>query len=425
MPDGDIFDHMKFTLRPDPTRTMVRPFVPSDPESVQKGQSRPRRIADRIAAIPDKKIEAFRVLFAQPLAERMADPERHLAQHYERLRTQYDLPTFEPKRAAVAGAFFSQEYAFESAALFNPSIVLHPDQGRLETGEVRLVMSLRGIGEGHVSSATFRVLRWKPGGEPVVEPTSDRAVMPEIDCETGDIVTFSWPGDMSPSDAVLFPVLPSQRQGIEDVRMVNFTDDDGASRLFATYTAFSGSDARSEMLETRNHTSFTLRPLTGLCVQNKGMALFPRRIDGRFAMLGRIDNENLFLMRSDDPYRWDTANLLIEPKYDWEAIQIGNCGSPIEIDEGWLVLTHGVGMVRSYAIGAVLLDRNDPSRVLGRTAEPILRPRADERGGYVPNVVYSCGGIVHDRTLMLPYAVADQFTAFGTAPIERVLAALS
>lgn len=425
MPAGEIFDHMKFTLRPDPTRTVIRPFVPGDPNDVTRSRSRPQRIADRIAAISDDRVERLRRLLARPLAERIDEPEQHLAQHYERLRTQHGLAAMDPARAVVAGAFFSQEYAFESAALFNPSLVLHPDQANLEPGEVRLIMSLRGIGEGHISSATFRILRWKPGSEPVFEEVNSRAVMPTIECEAGDIVTFSWPGDMSPSDAVLFPVLPSQRQGIEDVRMVTFTEDDGSSRLFATYTAFSGSDARSEMLETTQHTSFTLRPLNGRCARNKGMALFPRRIDGRFAMLGRLDNENLYLMRSDDPYHWDAADLLIEPKYDWEIIQIGNCGSPIEIDEGWLVLTHGVGMVRSYAIGAVLLDGNDPGRVLARTAEPIMSPRADERGGYVPNVVYSCGGIVHDRTLMLPYAVADQYTAFATAPLDRVLAAMS
>lgn len=425
MPAADIFDNMTFTLRPDPTRTVIRPFVPGDPEGVNRSRSRPQRIADRIAAIPDAGVASFRALLVQPLAERMDDPELRLAQHYDRLRTQHDLATLDPARAIVAGAFFSQEYAFESAALFNPSLVLHADQTGLEPGEVRLIMSLRGIGEGHISSATFRILRWRPGGEPVLEPVNARAVMPTIEFEAGDVVTFSWPAAMSPSDAVLFPVLPSQRQGLEDVRMVNFTDDDGSSRLFATYTAFSGSDARSEMLETTEHTRFTLRPLTGRCARNKGMALFPRRIDGRFAMLGRLDNENLYLMRSDDPYRWETADLLMEPKHDWEIIQIGNCGSPIEIDEGWLVLTHGVGMVRSYAIGAALLDKDDPSRVLGRTAKPILSPTADERGGYVPNVVYSCGGIVHDRTLMLPYAVADQYTAFATASLDRVLAAMS
>lgn len=425
MPAGDIFDIMNFKLRPDPTRTVIRPFVPGDPDGVSKSRSRPQRIADRIAAIPSDKVERFRSLLAQPLAERIEEPELHLAQHYERLRTRHGLAPMDPARAIVAGAFFSQEYAFESAALFNPSLVLHPDQTGLEPREVRLIMSLRGIGEGHISSATFRILRWKPGGEPVLEAVNARAVMPTIECEAGDIVTFSSPGDMSPSDAVLFPVLPSQRQGIEDLRMVTFTDDDGSSRLFATYTAFSGSHARSEMLEMTKHTSFTLRPLTGRCAQNKGMALFPRKIDGRFAMLGRLDNENLYFMQSDDPYHWDAADLLIEPEHDWEIIQIGNCGSPIEIDQGWLVLTHGVGMVRSYAIGAVLLDRDNPSRVLARTAEPILSPRADERGGYVPNVVYSCGGIVHERTLMLPYAVADQYTAFATASLDKVLAAMS
>lgn len=420
----DVVTKLELTLQPDPRRTVIRPFEPGDPAGVGAKVPRVRRIADRIAGLPDERVNALCGLLRRPLAERMVEPEARLRERFEAVRRSHDLPALDPQRAVLAGAYFSQEYAFESAALFNPSVIPHPDQAGLADGEIRLLMSLRGVGEGHISSVTFRVLRWRPGSEPILDPVGERAVMPIVEHEVEDRTIFSWPESIAPADAVLFPVTDSQRQGIEDARFVRFTEEDGSSRVFATYTAFDGREARSEMLETLNGDCFTLRPLTGACVRNKGMALFPRRIGGRFAMLSRLDNENIYLMRSNDPYRWEEAELLLRPQQDWEFVQIGNCGSPIELDEGWLVLTHGVGVMRSYSIGAVLLDKNDPTRVLARTPQPLLRPHPEERGGYVPNVVYSCGGLVHDRVLLLPYAVSDRYTAFATAPVDRVLAAM-
>jgi predicted GH43/DUF377 family glycosyl hydrolase len=424
MPDATLFDHCSIRLEPDPSRTLIRPFTPDDPAGHAPAVPRTRRIVDRIAALDDGEVARLSAMLRGPLSERAVDGEALLLKRFEGLHAHHDLPHFDRARSIVAGAYFSQEYAFESAALFNPSVVLHDDQAGLPAGAVRLLLSLRGIGEGHVSSVTFRVLTWTPGSDPVPEPASSRAVTPSIDYREGETVRFTWPEGTDPSQAVLFPATPSQRQGLEDLRMVRFREDDGSERLFATYTAFSGTDSRPEMLEAEGPSAFTLRPLTGRCALNKGMALFPRRIGGAFAMLGRIDNENLYLMRSDDPYRWDEAALLLAPRESWEFVQIGNCGSPIEIDEGWLVLTHGVGLVRSYAMGAVLLDRDDPARVLARTRAPILMPEPEERGGYVPNVVYSCGALVHDRTLLLPYAVADRYATFASAPLDRVLAAL-
>ena len=224
------------------------------------------------------------------------------------------------------------------------------------------------------------------------------------------------------TETVLFPILPRQRQGIEDLRLVRFTDDDGSDTYYGTYTAFSGAQARPELLSTSDFHSFGMHPLAGGAAQSKGMALFPRRIDGRFAMLGRQDNESIWFHQSKDLFRWEGGGKLLSPRFPWEFVQLGNCGSPIEIEEGWLILTHGVGAVRNYCIGACLTDREDPSKVLARTPRPIVEPSPDERDGYVPNVVYSCGGIVHDRTLLLPFGVADNFATLATVSLDRLLA---
>lgn len=296
----------------------------------------------------------------------------------------------------------------------------------MQVGEIRFVMSLRGIGEGHVSSVTFRTGTWAADGSVTIDPPSTYAASPVIqpiarqEDEASLHLTFEDAQDLS--EAVLFPMAPSQQQGIEDLRLVAFTEDDGTSRYVGTYTAFSGSAIREEILTTHDFTQFTMRPLTGKVADNKGMALFPRKIGGRYAMLGRQDNENIWLMYSDDLYRWDEAEKIITPLHPWEFVQMGNCGSPLEIDEGWLVITHGVGMVRNYSISACLLDKNDPSKVLGRTRLPLLRSDAETRDGYVPNVVYSCGTLIDGRRLLLPYGVADSFTHIVTTTVDKILA---
>jgi predicted GH43/DUF377 family glycosyl hydrolase len=216
-------------------------------------------------------------------------------------------------------------------------------------------------------------------------------------------------------------MLPSQRQGIEDLRLVRFTDDDGSVLYYGTYTAFSGAAARPELLSGIDFRSFRMCALTGDAAGAKGMALFPRRVDGRYVMLGRQDSESIWLHSSDDVLHWEGGGKIVSPRYPWEFVQMGNCGSPIEIDEGWLVLTHGVGTVRNYCIGACLLDKADPSKLLARTPEPILTPSPDERDGYVPNVVYSCGAMIQGRELMIPYGVADNFAAFATTTVDRLL----
>jgi predicted GH43/DUF377 family glycosyl hydrolase len=299
-----------------------------------------------------------------------------------------------------------------------------PDQTPDVDDGLYFLMSLRGIGEGHISSITFRTGHWGPGDRLVLDPPSAQGVPPQVECEEHDWVRLICEDSQDVSETVIFPILPSQRQGVEDLRLVNFTDHDGVESVIGTYTAFDGMKARQEMLRGVDLRTVEMRALTGALTAYKGMALFPRRIDGRFAMLGRQDSENIWLLRSDDLYNWDTGEPIMAPKYPWEFVQLGNCGSPMEIDEGWLVFTHGVGMVRGYCIGACLLDKADPSRVLARTPSPLLFPSAEQRGGYVPNVTYSCGGLLHERRVLLPYAIGDEYTAFAVANVDDLLSAM-
>ena len=230
--------------------------------------------------------------------------------------------------------------------------------------------------------------------------------------------------DQQISERIIFPATPSQRNGIEDARFVCFTEDDGTRIYYATFTAFDGRIVVPELVETADFVNFRFITLNGPAAENKGMAIFPRKIDGMYAMLGRQDNESIYLMYSDNVHFWNKRNVLVKPEFPWELVQMGNCGSPIETDAGWLVLSHGVGPMRKYCIGAFLLDREDPGKVIGRLREPLLRPNESEREGYVPNVVYSCGGLVHNGELVIPYGLADHASGFATVPLADVLAAM-
>jgi len=289
------------------------------------------------------------------------------------------------------------------------------------------VLSLRAVGEGHISSLTFRSGLISAHGDVSIEPTVRLATVPKVSKRTpvvdGETIELSFSPDHHISERVIFPLTASQSNGIEDARFVDF---EGSRRTYyATYTAYSGKAIRSELLETRDFLSFRMSPLRGTAAQNKGMALFPRKLNGHYAMIGRQDNENLYLIYSDDLYRWDGGVAILKPKFPWEFVQIGNCGSPIELEEGWLLLTHGVGPVRRYSIGAVLLDKADPSKVIARSREPLVRPERTEREGYVPNVVYTCGALSHRDTIVLPYAVSDTFSNFATIKISALLANLA
>ena len=395
-----------------------------------------------------------------------------------------DIDLSESRRLLI-GAYFTNEYSLESSALFNPSIVPSPDQTGISAGELRFVLSLRATGEGHVSSITFRsgvvasdgdirmddVSRFVHQPRPMAAARYDRKTfqrkLQEINVEHSDAMsctrdlkeTFSigeliemvqkmrttaeepstrraaeralllaqanysvsFPEGLSMSEKILFPYAPTESNGIEDARFVKFCEDDGSSNYYATYTAYDGNVVLPQLVQTRDFHEFDISTLNGPAVMNKGMALFPRKINGRYAMLGRQDGENIHLMFSDHLHFWYESRVILRPSEPWQFVQIGNCGSPLETPAGWLVITHGVGPMRKYSLGAALLDLNNPAKVLGRLKKPLLRPLPDEREGYVPNVLYSCGSLIHADKLILPYAISDTSTRFAIVPLAPLL----
>lgn len=472
-------------INPDRARVLIRPFAPASPQRIVK-------IIARLLALGEAEIEALLAQVLKEFSGRHQKTRELFLDRFEFVRP-YLVTDMEPTEARrlVIGSYFTHEYSLEAAALFNPSIVAHPDQSDLPAGATRFVLSLRATGEGHVSSITFRTgvvdadnqisintpTRYVTEPQPVRDTTfakprfaqqlgelgfageftrrtlaalgdvftlaEVRAAVALVQNQMGavdamavqlaadTIVTHAlsnyhvrFPADQRMSERVIFPRSPSQSNGIEDARFVRFQNDDGTITYFATYTAYDGRATHSQLLETSDFLDFTFVTLSGAAVQNKGMALFPRKIGGRYAMVSRQDNENIFVMFSDDRHFWRTATLIVKPTFAWEFVQLGNCGPPIETERGWLVLTHGVGAMRKYSIGAVLLDRDDPTKVLGRLHEPLITPTEDEREGYVPNVVYSCGALLHGRELIIPYAVSDFATRFATVSLDAVLAAM-
>lgn len=417
-------DFYDVVLKPDPSRTVVRPFEPGYPRGFDDGRTRTDETVELILSLDDEELRRQLDGVTASLDENHRDVDATLLRRFDQMADRIPAAAgMSAEQQRLIGAYFSQEYAYEAAALFNPSAVLHPDQAGLSEGAVRFVLSLRGVGEGHVSSVTFRTGVWTPGGDLTIDDPGSTSVPPIIVPRDDDdgTVHLDCGGSRNISETVLFPTLPSQRQGIEDMRLVRFVEEDGQAIYHGTYTAFSGAEARSELLTTTDFKSFEMRALTGDVASAKGMAIFPRRVEGRYVTLGRQDNKNIWLNVSDDLLHWDSGAKLIEPRYPWEFVQMGNCGSPLEVDEGWLVLTHGVGTVRNYCIGACLLDKKDPSKLLARTPRPVLAPSPHERDGYVPNVVYSCGALLSGRTMLLPYAVADSFSAFGSLSVDNLL----
>ncbi len=418
------------TLRPDPARVVLRPLkVTTEPLGVNRtDRTRVNHIVDRVMALApdvaerelDEIVETFAGRHRDLVASfdaRAADMEPAFADHGAFTQTQRRL----------VGAYFLNEYSFEAAALFNPSIVPHFDQSNIPDGGLRFILSLRAVGEGHISSLTFRTGIVTADGAIVLEPTARFATIPRVTRRTLDAyldqveVTFDAGQDIN--ERIIFPVTRAQANGIEDARFVAF-DDSAGCVFYATYTAYSGRAIRSELIETRDFKSFRMAPMHGSAAVNKGMALFPRKIDGNYVMVTREDNETLSIAVSDDLLRWDAGRPLMAPMYPWEFVQIGNCGSPIELDEGWLLITHGVGAVRRYSIGAVLLDKHDPGRVLARCRFPLIHPEEQAMRGYVPNVVYSCGAMKHGSMIVLPYAVSDTFCRFATVEVADLLEVL-
>jgi predicted GH43/DUF377 family glycosyl hydrolase len=426
-----FFDAPELRLRPDPARVVVRPFRPAtEPRDLTPlDKTRASKIVERVLALDSDQAAAHLAHVIADFDGRHRDLPGILDASAAKMGDAF------PERAAfgethrrLIGAYFLHEYAFEATALFNPSIVPHPDQSGCALGAMRFVLSLRAVGEGHVSSLTFRAGTIGAGGTIVLDAKATLATLPTVTARDitpeGEAVSVVFGAETEIGERVVFPVTLSQSNGIEDARFVHFADG-GASRYLATCTAYSGRAIRSELIETADFREFRVTPLRGSAAHNKGMALFPRRVGGRYAMIARHDNENLHLAMSDDLHVWEGGRFVLGPCYPWEFVQIGNCGSPIELDEGWLLLIHGVGPMRKYAIGAALLDKADPSIVLARTREPLIRPEMFERNGYVPNVVYTCGALRHGADLIVPFAISDTYTRFARTPIADLLAGMS
>jgi len=468
-------------LHPDTARVLIRPFIPSDPARVVN-------IIGRALALSEEETAENLAGITTEFASRHTDIQAAWRKHYEWVKQHVfsSRPLSECRRLYI-GSLFSGEYALESAALFNPSIVPHPDQGGLAGGELRFILSLRATGEGHISSIEFRTgvihedhsitmempSRFVTAPEVSANPTYRKKIFlhklmemgfendwsAEVMKSLGDYFNSSeleaamrkatqdlgplprevqrtmecvrWLAEsnyeinfhesISISERIIFPVSSNESNGMEDARFVRFVEDDGSVLYCATYTAYNGRAILPQFLETTDFLHFRALTLNWRAVQNKGMALFPRRIHGRYAMISRQDDENLFLMYSDHPHFWSDPKLLRKPAESWEAVKIGNCGSPIETEAGWLVITHGVGSMRKYCIGALLLDMEDPSKVIGHLREPLLSPEADEREGYVPNVVYTCGALVHRGRLILPFGVSDSASTIVTMDLGGLL----
>ena len=417
-------------LAPDPRRVIAQPFMPRE-EIYPDGSTRMQIVLERILAMPQGVVADTLGTARAMFAGRHRDLDSVLARNFGIVAARFDhLDLLErslsSERRDLIGAYFTHEYSMEAAALGNPSIVAAPDQSGRRPGELRVVLSLRAIGEGHISSIEFRTGAVGPGAEMRVDTPSRYATTGTTTAggANGDDYFVEFPATSELSERVLFPSQATESHGMEDARFVRF-DDDGADTYYATYTAFDGHQIRPQLVQTEDFAEFRVTTLTGRAAQNKGIALFPRRVGGRFLALGRHDNVNNYLMASDDVRVWHNATVIQEPERPWELMQLGNCGSPMETEAGWLVITHGVGPFRRYTLGALLLDLDDPSRVIGHLKEPLLSPTDDEREGYVPNVVYSCGALIHDGYLVLPYGFADVGANVATIPIGELLSRLT
>ena len=474
---------------PDTRRVITKTFLPGE-RIFPDGHSRAAVVIRRILAMPEAEVVSTLAATMDRFTHRHRDLATILERNFDVVAHHIDdSGSLSPDRRHLIGAYFTHEYSIEAAALGNPSIVPAPDQSGLDPGEQRFVMSLRAIGEGHISSIEFRsgtidshgtITVDTPGpysttadhSPPIYENEVFRTKLAELD-ELNEIAlhildalpanftleeleiaiadfdrtatdrsisvltmrTIHWLASSNYessfaqesviSERVIFPAGPAESHGMEDARFVRFTDDDGSTMYYATYTAFDGFRILPQLIETSDFVSFRIATVNGRCAQNKGFALFPRKIDGRYAAMSRQDNENNYVMMSNDVRFWVEAEKIQEPKRPWELMQLGNCGSPIETEAGWLVITHGVGPLRRYSLGAILLDTDDPLRVVGHLDEPLLEPNEAERDGYVPNVVYSCGSMIHGDKLVIPYGFSDVGAGIATVPLSDLLTRLT
>lgn len=460
----------------DNSRVIVLPHIPSELPRIGN-------IILRVLSLSKEETEKLLKETLLLFVDRHRDIQQQLLRHYDRIAEYIPQSSIINKtQKLLIGAYLTMEYSIESAALFNPSIVLHPDQSLLPKGSMRFIMSLRATGEGHVSSIVFRsgivdknfLFNFDSVSEHVETPAmvhdpfydnnlfqlklqdlkawneTSQTIMnklpsffthaelrlsiqevylnPDIKTDNWTINVVNWLADSNYKvkfddetevcERVIFPVSANESKGIEDARFVKFTDDDGEVTYYATYTAYNGHSILSQLMETKDFQTFNIATLNGKAIKDKGMALFPRKVNGKYAMLSRQDGENNYIMFSDNLHFWQSATLLQKPEQSWEFVQIGNCGSPIETDKGWLVLTHGVGNMRQYSIGVILLDLNDPTKIIARLEEPLLSANEEEREGYVPNVIYSCGGMIFNETLIIPYAMSDSASRLAVVNVK-------
>ncbi len=465
----------------DTSRVITRPHIPESTYRIS-------RIIQRIVDLPEPAAENLLSQIMTDFSGRHENIGTIFERHINNVKDCFprDVTQSDVKRALI-GAYFTMEYAVESAALFNPSIIPHPDQSHLKKGSLRFVMSLRATGEGHVSSIVFRSGVLDRNNKFLLDPISDFVETPDLQPDpvykrnvfqrklnemgaiheisahildrmsedftyrelldkiavlraeplfseehqnrTFEVMRWladsnyevSFHADHRISERVIFPVSKNESRGIEDARFVQFFDDNQEFTYYATYTAYNGFTILPQLIETKDFIKFKVITLNGKAVQNKGMALFPRKIAGRYVMLSRQDGENNHIMFSDNIHFWQKTQIIQEPEYPWEFIQIGNCGSPLETDKGWIVLTHGVGPMRKYCIGAMLLDLENPAKVIARLEEPLIAPREEDREGYVPNVVYTCGAIFHGGVLVIPYGMSDIKTGIATVDVSELI----
>jgi len=469
-------------VNPDSKRVIARFFF--------NGNERSKEVIQRIMAVDEDKVFGLISPLLQEYSSRHRNITRVLNRHCAKLKDLFDelgidFDALTVYRKLLIGSYFTHEYSIESAAFFNPSIIDDPDQSDLEEGERRVIMSFRAVGEGHISSITFRRALFDKNNNITVLPAGnyideaeivrnavynkklffEKAVTTQINIDVlkeleskldhhfeysnlrrlvldsqkmhedgltkleydkilwlADSyyeIVFSLDTDIS--DRVIFPISEYERKGIEDARFVKFINEDGSWSYYATYTAYDGALIMPKLLQTNDFINFRIMPLYGAGSQNKNLALFPRKINGKYVMMSRIDGCNNYIMYSDKINIWEDPKLLQKPKFSWEFIQIGNCGSPIETEDGWLVITHGVGPMRKYVLGASLLKLDDPGVEIGRLKEPLLIPNSDEREGYVPNVIYSCGSIVHNDKLIVPYGLSDYSSSFAEVDLKTLL----
>jgi predicted GH43/DUF377 family glycosyl hydrolase len=425
----NLFEH-PLRLHADPSRVVVRPFHLGW-QANRTGESRSERLIREVLAMSEAEASEQLETVLKDFEARHWQTRRVFMTRYDAIAAAQGLDgdAIGDTKCQLIGAYFCHEYSYAAAALMNPSVVPHFDQSGMSDGSVRILMSLRAVGEGHISSVAFREgivttqNQLKLAPEPPFATAAD-AVGTSEDAPPEGPVTVYRNRDSTLSGTVIFPITGAQSKGLEDLRLVHFHHDDGSTEWLGTYTAYNGATIQSELLRTRDFRAFDLVPMTGTAAGNKGIALFPRKVGGEYLAIGRQDGENLYLLRSGDLSHWDDGDLILRPEAPWEFVQIGNCGPPIETDAGWLLLTHGVGAMRKYSIGAALLDKDDPSRVIGRTREPILAAVDQDRSGYVPNVVYTCGAMRIGDKLFMPYGIADSSVGFAFVEISELLAAM-